>query len=66
MDQANTQPDLSRYVPTGTAARRLGCHADTLRSMARLGRIASTRTASNRWLFDVEGYLKSKGEQAAA
>ena len=55
--------DVIRYVPTGTATRRLGMHADTLRKLGQKGKIRFERTPSGRLLWDIEGYLAgaSKG-----
>ena len=63
-DSPKDLTDLSKYVPTGAATRRLGVHADTLRAMGRRGAIAYVRTASNRLLWNVDADLGSKNRAA--
>ncbi len=61
----NSAEKAMSACPTGLAARTLGCHDQTLRSMARRGEIKFTRTASGRFLFDVAEYLERAGQKAA-
>jgi len=50
------------YLPTGQASRHLRVGPDTLRRWAESGQIKHERTASGRYLFDVIGYLRERGQ----
>ncbi|MBB1078015.1 IS607 family transposase [Rhodoferax sp. 4810] len=49
---------MSTYVTTREAAKRLGCHPETLRRWANAGKIPHIRTSSGQRRYDVDAYLR--------
>jgi excisionase family DNA binding protein len=49
--------DMTRFVTTGQAAKRIGVTGMTLRNWAEVGEIEYVRTHTGRYRFDAEGYL---------
>lgn len=46
------------YIPSREAAKRLGCHPETLRRWADAGKIPHIRTSSGQRRYDVDAYLQ--------
>ncbi|MBB1074766.1 IS607 family transposase [Rhodoferax sp. 4810] len=54
---------MSTYVTTREAAKRLGCHPETLRRWADAGKIPHIRTSSGQRRYDVDAYLGLRKER---
>ena len=54
--------DALTRVPTGVASRIVGVCPATLVAMERRGTIKSTRTPTNRRLWDVTPYMRARSE----
>ena len=59
---ARTAVDALKCVPTGVASRIVGVCPATLVAMERRGAIKSTRTPTNRRLWDVTSYVRARSE----
>ena len=51
------------YIPSREAAKRLGCHPETLRRWADAGKIPHIRTSSGQRRYDVDAYLGQRTER---
>jgi excisionase family DNA binding protein len=51
---------MPTYVTTREAAKRLGCHPETLRRWADTGKIPHIRTSSGQRRYDIDAYLRTQ------